>query len=84
LWAYGGENFYAPSASKICLPHISTTICKGNAHGLMSILKIHKKNVIKKYIFQNFTIKYIFQKIKIFISKKLLKKNIGGKIPLNV
>ena len=42
------------------------------------------KNTIKKYIYQNFTIKYIFQKIKIFISKKLLKKNIGGKIPLNI
>ena len=47
-WAYGGENFYAPSASKICLPHISTTICKGNAHGLTSILNIHKKYYIKK------------------------------------
>ena len=36
-----------------------------------------QKNIIKKYIFQNFTIKYIFQKIKIFISKNLLKKNTG-------
>jgi hypothetical protein len=28
-WAYGGENFYAPSASKICLPRISTTTLQG-------------------------------------------------------
>ncbi len=43
LWAYGGEIFYAPSASKICLPHISTTTCKGNVHGLMSKLNIYTK-----------------------------------------
>ena len=33
LWTYGGENFYAPLASKICLPRKSTTICKGGIQG---------------------------------------------------
>ena len=29
LWAYGGENFYSPSASKICPHRKTTTTCKG-------------------------------------------------------
>ena len=33
LWTYGGENFYAPLASKICLPRKSTTISKGGIQG---------------------------------------------------
>ena len=33
LWTYGGENFYAPLASKICLPGKSTAICKGGVQG---------------------------------------------------
>ena len=42
-WAYGGENFYAPSASKICLPRISTTTCKGTDHGLTSKVNRYTK-----------------------------------------
>jgi hypothetical protein len=42
-WAYGGEIFYAPSASKICLPRISTTTCKGNDHGLTYKTNIYTK-----------------------------------------
>ncbi len=42
---------------------MSTTTAKGTDHGLT-----YKMNVYKK-----FNKKYIFQKIKLFISKKLLK-----------
>ncbi len=53
LWAYGGENFYAPSASKICLPRISTTTCKGNIHGLTYKTNIYTKfKIIYKIFFE--------------------------------
>ncbi len=71
LWAFGCENFYEPAASKICLPHNPTATCKGNDHGLTPKLNIYTKNIIKQYIFQNSTIKYIsFSK-----QKKIQKSN---------
>ncbi len=51
-WAYTGENFISPSASKICPQRKSTTTCKGTDHGLTSKLNIYK-NIIKKYLFKN-------------------------------
>ncbi len=33
-WAYTGENYISPSASKSCPRRKSTTTCKGTAHGL--------------------------------------------------
>ena len=32
-WAYGGENFISPSASKICPLRSPTTTCKGRVQG---------------------------------------------------
>jgi hypothetical protein len=49
---------------KICPRRNTTTTCKGTAHGLT-----YKMNVYIKFNKK----KYVFQKIKIFISKKLLK-----------
>ncbi len=43
LWAYTGENFISPTASKICPRHNPTTTCKGNAHGLTPKLNIYTK-----------------------------------------
>ena len=42
-WAYTGEKFYAPSASKICLRRSPTTTCKGNDYGLKYKLNIYTK-----------------------------------------
>ncbi len=48
LWAYTGENFISPMASKICPLHNPTTICKGTDHCLTPKLNIYTK--IRKYI----------------------------------
>ncbi len=39
-WAYTGENFISPSASKICPLRKSTTTCKGTDHGLTSEMNV--------------------------------------------
>jgi hypothetical protein len=48
---------------KLYPQHMSKTICKGTDHGLTS----------KMNVYTEFNKKYIFQKIKIFISKIYLK-----------
>ncbi len=42
-WAYTGENFISPTASKICPLHNPTTTGKGTDHGLTPILIIYTK-----------------------------------------
>ena len=64
LWAYTGENFILPLASKICPLRKTTTVSKGTDHGLMAKMNVYTKFNIYIYI----------SKIKLFILKKLLKK----------
>jgi hypothetical protein len=45
LWAYTGEYFISPTASKICPLHNPTTTCKGTDHGLTPKLNMY----IQKY-----------------------------------
>ena len=53
LWAYTGENFISPSASKIYPRRNTTTTCKGSTHGLtykqIYIQKYNKKIYISKF-----------------------------------
>ncbi len=42
-WAYTGEIFISPSASKIYPRRMSTTTCKGTAHSLTNKTNIYTK-----------------------------------------
>jgi hypothetical protein len=60
-WAYTGENFISPTASKTNSLHNPTTTCKGTDHGSTPELNIYIQNIyIYIYIYQKNTIIYIY------------------------
>ncbi len=48
-WAYTGEKFISPLASKLCPLRMSTTTCKGADHGLTAKLDVYTKIYISRF-----------------------------------